>query len=703
MIDSISRTTLRAILSTAFTALMLAGECSAAESGDVWSIDSGPLNVKHYFGESMANGMIGLLSSSEPFRTQQTIIYGAFEPMWPGGVPAAAHGFNFLDLDLRIDGTRIVSASQIQHFRQVLDLQKAILTTTFDYDGKATVAYSLRALRNLPYSALLEVKVAAHKPIALDVASRLDAPRPGQVTEPSAHTFAWLKEIKHSVTGVSFGTGDATRVVRLSTASAKGASGGITIAAAQTFLFSEEHKEPALSSGQNGVSFNRKVGAGEEFDFASLGSTITSAHVNDPFNEVQRITAEAATRGLGNLILAHERAWAALWQSDVLIEGDDSTQRDVHNIIYHLYASVREGTDYSIPPMGLSGNSHDYFGHVFWDAEMWMLPGLLALRPELARAMLEYRFQRLDAARRNAARHGYRGAQFPWESAASGDEDTWVEASTGAIEIHVTADVALAAWNYFRVTQDKGWLTSRGFPMIQGAADFWASRVSREGPGRYCIRHVTAADEDADNVDNDAFTNAAAKETLRIAAEAARIIGATPNADWTEVAQNIPIDKFPDGVTREYELYRGEKTSQGDVTLLAYPLEVITDRAEIERDLAYYSVDRYNDQDGPAMMIQISSLLYERLDQPERAFELLHKGYRQNQRPPFGAIAESARSDNPYFMTAAGGLLQTILYGFGGLRITDMGLRQVPAALPSQWRSITLTGIGPESRTFFQK
>ncbi len=55
--------------------------------------------------------------------------------------------------------------------------------------------------------------------------------------------------------------------------------------------------------------------------------------------------------------------------------------------------------------------------------------------------------------------------QYPWESAATGDEDTWVEASTGAIEIHVTADVALAAWNYYRVTKDKDWLAARGFPM----------------------------------------------------------------------------------------------------------------------------------------------------------------------------------------------------------------------------------------------
>ena len=38
------------------------------------------------------------------------------------------------------------------------------------------------------------------------------------------------------------------------------------------------------------------------------------------------------------------------------------------------------------------------------------------------------------------------------------------------------------------------------------------------------------------------------------------------------------------------------------------------------------------------------------------------------------AVAETATSDNPYFMTGAGGLLQAVLFGFGGLEITDEGI-----------------------------
>ena len=70
-------------------------------------------------------------------------------------------------------------------------------------------------------------------------------------------------------------------------------------------------------------------------------------------------------------------------------------------------------------------------GHIFWDTEMWMYPPLLLLHPEIAKNLLNYRFERLERAKHNAALHGYQGAMFPWESAASGEEDTPVWALTG--------------------------------------------------------------------------------------------------------------------------------------------------------------------------------------------------------------------------------------------------------------------------------
>ena len=83
----------------------------------------------------------------------------------------------------------------------------------------------------------------------------------------------------------------------------------------------------------------------------------------------------------------------------------------------------------------------------------------------------------------------------------------------------------------------------RGFPIIKECADFWASRVEKNGPGKYDIKNVVAADEWAENVDNNAFTNAAAKANLRYAVMAANILHQPVDNEWIDVEKNIPVLK----------------------------------------------------------------------------------------------------------------------------------------------------------------
>ncbi|HEY0899512.1 MAG TPA: glycoside hydrolase family 65 protein, partial [Sphingobacteriaceae bacterium] len=396
----------------------------------------------------------------------------------------------------------------------------------------------------------------------------------------------------------------------------------------------------------------------------------------------------------------HKKAWDELWKSDITIEGDEQAQQDVHSMLYHLYSFSRAGTALSPSPMGLSGLG--YNGHVFWDTEVWMFPALLVLQPEIAKSLVEYRFQRLEAARRNAFAHGYKGAMFPWESADTGVEETPVWALSGPFEHHITACVGLAAWNYYCVTQDKTWLREKGWPILSATADFWASRVERNGPGKYEIKNVVAADEWAENVDNNAFTNAAAKVNLENAAAAAKILGLEATSDWLHVAQNIPILKLPNGVTQEHATYKGEGIKQADVNLLAYPLKVITDPAQIKKDLEYYET-RVPDEGTPAMTQGIFSLLYSRLGDGEKALHFFKDAYEPNLNPPFRVIAETKGGTNPYFATGAGGIIQAMLMGFGGLDITPNGIVQVKSTLPAKWKSVKITGVGVDKKTYIVK
>ena len=649
-----------------------------------WVIKADKIDPYNYYGVTVANGMVGVVSSAVPFKVKDVVLNGAFDLYGRGRVSNILKTFNFLNMYLEVDGARIESFKQVQNYQQLLDMKHANLTTNFDFADKIAVSYTYYALRQLPYTALVDVTLTAKKDVDITSASVMEAPD-------------MLKDVENYYNEI-----DRPHVrISLLTSTAKSPTGKLLMAASNSFLFDERHgSEPAVihemwDNNMHLLKFKKHLKAGETYHFAVVGSAITSAHDDDPLNEAERLTIFATLEGTKRLVQFHNNAWDSLWKSDIIIDGDDATQQDVHSMLYHLYSFVREGTAYSLSPMGLSGLG--YNGHAFWDTELWMYPALLVLHPGIARSLLEYRFQRLEAAKHNAFSHGFKGAMFPWESAASGNEETPVWALSGPFEHHITADIAVAAWNYYCVTQDKSWLREKGWPLLKETADFWASRVERNGPGHYDIKNVVAADEWAENIDNNAFTNAAAKANLQFAAKAAAILGITPDPDWANVAANIPILKFDDGVTKEHASYNGEKIKQADVNLLAYPLHEITDPAAIKKDLDYYE-PRVGE--GPAMTHAIFAILYARLGMPDKAYESFHGGYTPNMRPPFGVLAETATGNNPYFSTGAGGMLQAMLNGFGGLEITPTGITQLKVKLPSNWKSLTITGVGVDRKTY---
>jgi len=400
-----------------------------------------------------------------------------------------------------------------------------------------------------------------------------------------------------------------------------------------------------------------------------------------------------------DLLARHISLWQSLWQGDIDIEGDLQSQQDVRLALYHLYSFGAEGTDLSIPPMGLS--SQNYNGHIFWDSELWMFPPLLILNKGIAESMINYRVNRLDEARHKASVYGYDGAMFPWESDDTGDEATPPFALTGTFEHHITADIAIAAWNYYRVTGDKRWLEEKGYPLLKEIAGYWVSRVSSNADGSYSVKNVVGANEFAHNVDDNAFTNGSVMTALRFASLAALVLGEKPSPEWDKMADGILIHHFPDGTTMEHSRYNGERIKQADVNLLSYPLEIVTDRESIMKDLKYYEPKLA--VEGPAMSKSVLALIYARLGEPEVAYRLFRESYRPNKRPPFGALAETAQSNNSYFVTGAGGLLQTVIFGFGGLHLTDDGIIQLNPILPEEWESLTIKGVGNERKTFIVK
>ena len=654
------------------------------ENLDAWLVQAEDIDASEYYGVTSGNGMIGLVSSHEPLKVSDVILNGVYDYYQRGRVSNILKGFNQVNMYLDIDGHRMYSGNT-SNYRQSLDMRYAELKTDFSFGDKAELSSRLMALRHLPYSTLQIIEVNAKEDIEISASSVIEAPD-------------HLNEVKNLYAEI-----DRPHVIiPLMSSVAKSPSGRVELAASNSIVFEEGHgHEPRLihedwDYNRHLLKFRKKLKAGETYRFAVVSSTCASVQYEDPHNEAERLTIYAALEGVDRLLDRHRKAWDRIWESNITVEGSTDLTRDIRFALYHLYAFARAGTAFSLSPMGLSGLG--YNGHVFWDTEMWMYPPLLIMQPEMARSLLEYRFERLDAAKQNAFAHGYDGAMFPWESSADGSEDTPVWALTGPFEQHISGCIAWAFWKYYQLAGDKHFLAERAYPVLSEIATFWASRVEREGPGNYHIKNVVAADEWAENIDDNAFTNAVAILSLQYAAQAAEILGLDANPDWMHVADNIPILKFEDGVIREHATYEGEEIKQADVNLLSYPLEFVTSNDQIQIDLEYYT-PRLSSK-GPAMGAAIISILNNRLGRIEKAEEVFLNSYRLNEEPPFGVLAETAGGTNPYFATGAGGMLQAVISGFGGLVVRDEGLIQLKSSIPKSWKKLVISGAGPDEATY---
>lgn len=664
-----------------FSALLLSTAVTQAQD-EGWVIHADAQD--NYNGVTMANGRIGLVSGRRLFEVSDIILNGVYDKEEAGGVSRVVRAPLFTNMHLNVDGEE-VNDNTITYWSQSLNMKEAYLETVVR-TSKAEIRSRCMALRNLPYMGMTLVEVTPCNNARVGVVNAVAFP--GETSERSS-TFKMLR--------------DGHIELPVFTSTAKTCTQMHDVATSSVFMFDGERPrlEADYGTGHNQyVTFSQDVEAGRTFRFALVGAVCSTQDFSSPRDEAERMAIYALQSDIDTIIGGHVSEWAKLWQGDIVIEGDEQSQKDVRLALYNLYSFVAPGTRQSIAPMGLS-TSTGYNGHVFWDAELWMFPPLLMLNHELARSMVDYRSDRLPKAMQRADQFGFEGCMYPWESDDTGEEATPTWCLTGPFEHHITADVAISFWNYYCVTGDKEWLAVEGYPVLKNVADFWVSRATDNGDGTFSIKNVVGANEFAQNVDDNAFTNGSAKKTLEYAVMAARELGRQPDGRWTTVADGMKFHYMESGVMMENARYNGEIIKQADVNLLSYPLGIVTDPRRVADDLNYYAEKIFHN--GPAMGNAILSILHAQLGDTEEAFRLFKKSYEPHRRPPFGVLSESANSNNPYFATGAGGMLQTVLCGFGGLRITREGIRQTKPLLPSQWKSLTLKGVGPERKTYVIK
>src|ERR1044071_4847504 len=123
------------------------------QSAPEWTIEAKNIDPNNYYGVTVANGMVGLVSSPEPMKVRDVVLNGVYDYYQRGRVSNILKTFNHVNMNLEVDGRRI-GQKDISNYRQSLDMKKAILVTTFDVGDKVSVKHSMMSLRHLPYTAI---------------------------------------------------------------------------------------------------------------------------------------------------------------------------------------------------------------------------------------------------------------------------------------------------------------------------------------------------------------------------------------------------------------------------------------------------------------------------------------------------------------------------------------------------------------------
>lgn len=449
--------------------------------------------------------------------------------------------------------------------------------------------------------------------------------------------------------------------------------------------------------------------------------------------EIDRFKSSGFEREFQEHSGVYEEMWAA---ANIRIQGDFELDRAVRFNIFHLMSTGNDHDDrVNVGAKLLTGE--EYGGHAFWDTELFMLPFFSYIFPKTARNLETYRYHLLDAARANAMKNGYKGAQYPWESADDGTEQCpdWTIEPDGTCyrcyvalyEHHVTAAVAYGVYNYVKITGDLEYLYGKGAEILTETARFWASRceyVSEQD--RYEINRVTGPDEWHEPVNNNLYTNYLAKWNLRYVMslidrleteqpeEYVQLIKKTgltkgevkawegvqekiylPKKDGTDLLEqfegyfeleDVIIDKYdkndwpmrPDKL-KHMKASQTQIIKQADVVMLLHLMGEEFNKNLIELNYSYYEKRTLH---GSSLSPSIYSIMGLKVGDASKA-------YRYLRRAAFLDLLNLQKNTREGIHAAnTGGVWQTVVFGFAGVSIED-GMLHIKPNMPVEWEALS--------------
>jgi trehalose/maltose hydrolase-like predicted phosphorylase len=324
-----------------------------------------------------------------------------------------------------------------------------------------------------------------------------------------------------------------------------------------------------------------------------------------------------------------------------------------------------------------------------------VFPALMLVDPERARAITDYRLARLGQAQANfqgwlaqgrptgasplgpVPQFDLGGAKFPWESSVSGRETV---PGPSRFQDHIIGSVAFAVAQAgaLGLTDPVTEQELRG-----DAALFYMLRSTDRGDDQLHIEGTMSPDEHHTG-NNDLYTNLL--------------------ADWVTLGWSgpEPTHRLPrDGTTfLTYDDDHLRAYKQAAAVLAIYPLQYPPAEKE-----ARLMMERFADKvidSGPAMSDSIHALIWARMGEREKAYQVWHDSWKEFTKAPLMLFSEKRVRPVAYFTTGAAGSLQTVLYGFLGFRLDSeqepeavwskklLGDRwlSVKPNLPPKWNSV---------------
>jgi len=623
-------------------------------------------------------------------------------------------------IDLFVDGERFaLDAGKVEAYERLLDFRTGVLSRSLEWtssSGKRVRIVSRRLVcMERKHVAAVEYAVT---PLNFSGAVRIVSAIDADVTNLQAGDDP---RVGSAISGPSLQLverrlEDASQLVLQRTRN----SGFLLASATDSML--ADGTQALVTALDGGHAFDVDAGQGQTITLHKFIAYASSRDMPDAEVADFAGTEAARARSVGFAALASEQAayLAQFWdEADVGIDGDDALQQGVRFNQFHLLQSAGRDGKTNIAAKGVTGEGYE--GHYFWDTEIYVFPFFLFSRPEIARALLQYRYNGLPKARERARQMAHaKGALYPWRTIAGEECSAYFPA--GSAQYHINADVAYSIRLYLLATGDFDFIAQYGAEIVLDTARIWTGLGSYDRQGRFCINEVTGPDEYTALVNNNYYTNAMARMHMTFAADVAARLRAERPDDYARVAAAIGLEPA------ELDAFRAASAAmclpydeelgvheQDDSFLSKKPWDfAATPQENYPLLLHYHPLVIYRHQVCKQADVVLALLLLSdqfALDDKRRDFDFYERvtthdsslsscifsviaaevGYRDK---AYAYFMETARLDldNTHGNTEYGvhtaamaGTWMGVAYGFAGMRLDDGGLRFAPT-LPDQWR-----------------